>query len=279
MDTNQTGPQASFDAHPHACPHCGSGCGVADPMAQDPMAQDWAMLTELASLSMRMVRMMTLKAEAAGDLNEQEARVLDIVSRSTRRTFALKARLLADSKKTPEERAAERAERAAEAERQRLSEKRTRLELGVKSIAKRESAPSDHEKLLTDLNERLLDPRIDTAMLHEDVTTVALRVLKEVGITPKQEIWSDALMAHEISEASAALARYEAERAAGEAAMAAGEDWRVGIEFSPPPGVETKIGRFTFGPNGEVVREDPPDTPQAAWPLNVFSGRDPPDSG
>jgi hypothetical protein len=248
-------------------------------MAQDPMAQDWAMLTELASLSMRMMRMMTAKAEAAGDLNEQEARVLDIVSRSARRTFALKARLVADSRKTPEERAAERAERAAEAERQRLIENRIKVKEGARSIAQRESAPSDHEKLLTDLNERLLDPRIDTALLHEDVSTVVLRILKEMGITPKGETWSDALMAHEISEASAALARYEAERAAGEASMAAGEDWREGIEYSPPPGVETKIGRFTFGPNGEVVREDPPDTPQAAWPLNVLSGRDPPDSG
>ena len=107
-----------------------------------------------------------------------------------------------------------------------------------------------------------------------------MRMLKDLGIAPKHDTtWSEPLMAYEIHAAHAELQRYEAERAAGEAAAAAGVDWREGVEFTAPPGVETKRGRFTYGADGSVIAEDPPDPPQSAWPPGIVSGRDPPDTG
>jgi hypothetical protein len=229
MDSITTEPRLA-DAHPHACPHCGTG-GVAD-----PMPTVCAMLTELAGYSLRWMRLVTEQAEAAGGSpNHEQAVVMEIVSRSTRRTLALTAKIHADSRKTPEERAADRAERAAKAERRRLQEKMRKVERGAQAIIRRESGPSDRETLLDDLHERLLYPDVDIGLLREDVSAMVMRILQDMGVAPKREIWSDALMAHEISAANDELARYEAERAAGEAAVAAGADWREGIEYGSPP--------------------------------------------
>jgi hypothetical protein len=195
------------------------------------------------------MRLVTEQAEAAGGSpGHEQAVVMEIVSRSTRRTLALTVKILADSRKTPEERAAERAERAAKAERRRLQDKMRKVERGAAAIIKRESGPSDRENLLGDLHERLFYPDVDIALLHEDVSAIVMGVLKDMGVAPTRETWSDALMAHEITAASAELQRYEAERAAGIAAAAAGADWREGIEFSPVPEAEMTRGR------------DPPDT-------------------
>jgi signal recognition particle GTPase len=215
----------------------------------DPTPAICAMLLELAGYNVRMMRLATEQAEAAGRLGQEEAAVLDIVSRSARRTLALTARLHADSQKTPEERAAERAERAAAAQRAMLREKKEQVARSATAVIKRASGPSDHEDLLGDMRERLLHPDIDIALLREDVSTVVLRVLKEVGIAPKQATMSDALMAHEITAASTELERYEAERAAGRAAQAAGVDWRVGVEFSSwPPNQATDGGAVRGAP-------------------------------
>jgi hypothetical protein len=249
MDTNSAGPQASSDAHPHACPHCGSGGGGV----ANPMPAVCGMLLELAGFSLRWMRLVTEQAEAGpGPPTHEQAVVMEIVTRSTRRTLALTAKLHANSQKTPEERAAERAERMAKAERRRLQEKMHKVERGATAIIRRESGQSDCEHLLGDLHERLFYPDVDIALLREDVSAIVMGVLKDMGVAPKGEIWSDALMAREISAASDELARYEAERAAGIAAVAAGADWREGIEYSPVPEAET--------PSPDVPPRPPPDT-------------------
>jgi hypothetical protein len=283
VDTETPDPGLAVDPAAPACPRCGAGCGGAD-----PTGRICEMLMDLAGLGMRLVRLTTEQAEAVGRLGQEEAVVLEIVSRSTRRTLALAARLHADSKKTPEQLAAERAERAAAAERARLREKKDKVRLGAEALVKREAKPSDRESLLDDLRERLLYPDIDIALLREDVSAIMMRVLKDLRIAPKRETWSDALMAHEISASSAAIARLDAERAAGQAAADAGADWREGVEFSAPPDVETTIGRFTFGPGGQLLHEEPQDEPATEWPPDVVGGRalpdllrgrEPPDSG
>jgi hypothetical protein len=247
----------------------------------DPTAAICGMLVELAGYSVRWMRLLTEQAEAAGAPSQEQVAMMDIVSRSTRRTCALTARLHADSQKTPEERAAERAERAAAAERARLREKKKMVVQGATAILKRDSGPSDHENLLVDLHERLLDPNIDIALLHEDVGTIVLRVLKDIGIAPKQATMSVPLMAHEISAASAELERYESERAAGLAAQAAGVDWREGVEFSSWPPNQATGG-------GDAPREATRDVPQSEWPADILGdrpwpdllrGRKPPDTG
>jgi len=236
--------------HAHACPHCGAG-GAA---VADPMPAVCNMLVELASYSLRWMRLVTEQAEAAdGSPGHEQAVVMEIVSRSTRRTLALTARIHADSRKTPEERAAERAERAAKAERRRLQEKLHKVQRGAQAIITREARPSDRETLLGDLHERLLYPDVDIGLLHEDVGKIVMAVLRDMGVAPKRELWSDALMAQKISAASDELARYEAERAAGEAAMAAGKDWREGIEWGSPPAADMR-------PPAEMPRDSPLNT-------------------
>jgi len=265
-------PDPGLAVDPAPCPHCGAGGGGV----VDPTADNLALLGELAAINMRVVRIAARKVEAADDLDHGPAMVLEIASRTLRRTIALRQRLFRDSRKTPEQRDAEQARREAAAERARLSEKREKVRLSAEAMIRRESGQSDRENLFADLHERLLHPDIDIALTQQDVSTVVMRVLKDLGIAPKNEIWSDALMAYEISATHAEMTRIDAER---EAAAAAGVDWREGVEFTPPPGVETKRGRFTFGPDGAVVAEEPLEPPQSAWPPGIVSGRDPPDTG
>jgi hypothetical protein len=271
MDTAPPDPGLAVDPAA-AGRHFGAGGGVPD-----LTGALCGMLADLAGYHLRMVKLTTEQAEKAGHLGHEEAVVLEIVSRSTRRTLALMARLHAESKKTPEQLAAERAQRAAAAERALLREKKAKVERSAAAVVGREAGPSDRENLLSDLHERLLYPDIDIALLQEDVSAVVLRVLKDLKITPQQETWSDALMAYEFSAANADLARVEAERAAGQAAAAAGVDWREGVEFSAPPDVETTIGRFTFAPGGALVREGPRERPDAEWPPDILGGRPLPD--
>jgi hypothetical protein len=265
MDTAPPEPAASH------CPHCGAGC--------DPTGLLCGILTKLAGLQMRLAEMKIERLLAAGDYNADDAMAVEVVSRNVRRTAALAKRFYEDSQKTPEQRAAEAARRAAAAERALLREKKHKVAVSAEAVIKRESGPSDRENLLSDLNERLLYPDIETALLTQDVSAIVMRVLHDLGIAPKNEIWSTALMAHEIAAADAELSRFEAERKAGEAAMAAGGDWKEGVEFTPPPGVVTKRGRFTFGPDGSVIAEEPRDVPQSQWPPDIVGGRDPPDTG
>jgi hypothetical protein len=273
MDTTPPDPGLSVEPAARPCPHCGAGCGgVADPTG--PIGD---MLTELASLNLRMLRLSTEQAEAVGHLGHEDAVVHEIISRNVRRTLAMKARLYEDSKKTPEQLAAERAQRAAAAERARLRDKTATAPAAPGAAIKRESGPSDRENLLGDLRERLLHPDMEIALLQEDIGTVVMRVLRDVGIAPKNETWSLPLMAYEIAATSADFSRIEAERAAGQAAAASGVDWREGVEFSKPPDVETTTGRFTFAPGGLLSHEDPPETPESEWPPDIL-GRPPPDT-
>jgi hypothetical protein len=266
--------------HAAACPHCGTGGGSV----ADSMPAICTMLTELAGYSLRWMRVATEQMEAAGvSPGHEQAVVMEIVSRSTRRTLALAAKIVTDSQKTPEERAAERAERAARAERARLREKITKVTQGAAAVVRREAGASEREYLLSDMRERLLYPDVDTALLREDVGPIVMRVLKDVGIAPKGETWSDALMAHEISATHAEMKQIEA----GRTAPAPDVDWREGVEFSKPPDGVTKIGRFTFGPGGVLLHQDPPERPESEWPPDILErplpdllrGRKPPGTG
>jgi hypothetical protein len=125
MDTAPPDPGLAVDPAAAACPHCGAGCGGV----VDPTADNLALLGELAAINMRVVRIAARKVEAADDLDHGPAMVLEIASRTLRRTIALRQRLFRDSRKTPEQRDAEQARREAAAEKARLSEKREKVRL------------------------------------------------------------------------------------------------------------------------------------------------------
>jgi signal recognition particle GTPase len=218
----------------------------------DVTAENLAMLGVLARVGTKIIQAIGDKFDATGRISQEDAVVLEIVGRATRRTVAVRERISADSKKTPEERAAERARRAEAAEGARLDVKRDKMKRVIGRAV--DAGQSDRENLLHEMYERLLDPDVEMALTRQDVFAVVRHVCQEFGITPKNEFWSDDLLAAEIAAADADIQRYEAERAAGMAAIAAGADWREGIEFSPVPDAAAP----------------PPDAPL---------GRDPPDTG
>lgn len=267
MDTTPTGPQPASAPPPHACPHCGAGgCGVADPAADNV-----AMLGVLARIGTAIVAAIGQRFEASGGrLEQDDALVFEIVSRSVRKTIALRGRLYADSRKTPEQLAAEQVRRAEAAERARLREKRDKVGRGLRRIVDTEPGLAARENLLSDMRERLLDPDIDIALTQQDVTAIVLGICKDFGIVPRNEIWSHAALRWGISEADAQLRRDEAERAAGLAAVAAGADWREGVEFSSWPANQATAG--AAGPPAA-----PPDRPQSEWPPDILGDRPPPD--
>jgi hypothetical protein len=279
MDTAPTDPGLAVDPAP-ACPKCGGGC------VGDATTLVCAALADVVGAGQVLARRLQRKFETADDVGSGDVADYDRLARAVRRTAALYRNFSEDSQKTPEQRAAEQLRREAAqdrraeaAEQARLTAKRERVQQGAAAIVRRESEPSDREDLLSDLRERLLYPDIEDALPDQDVTTLVMRVLHDLGIAPRAEMWSAALMAHEARATHAELRRLEAERAAGEAAMAAGKDWQEGVEFTPPPGVVQKRGRFTFGPDGSVIAEEKWDVPQSEWPPDIVGGRDPPDTG
>jgi len=142
-----------------------------------------AALVEITGAGLAMVRILKRKVEAADDVAPEEVMSYELVSRSLRRTVALTKCIIDDSRKTPEQRAAEQLRREADqgrraeaAEQARLEGKRDHAKRSVAAVIKREACPSDREYLLADLHERLLHPDIDTALRREDVSAVAMRV-------------------------------------------------------------------------------------------------------
>jgi hypothetical protein len=279
MDTETPDPGLAVGPAAAACPHCGGGCGGV----ANPTALHCAALTEMIGIGLTIARLVGKRVEEMGYLAHEDAIGLEIVSRATRRTIALHKRVYEDSRKTPEQLAAERAARAAAAGQ---APPRERPEPGwptAEAIANSEPGPSDRENLLSDMHERLLPAGAEIALLPEDVSAVMLGTLKELEIVPKRETWSDALMAHEISATHAEMKQIEA----GRTAPAPDVDWREGVEFSKPPDGVTKIGRFTFGPGGVLLHQDPPERPESEWPPDILErplpdllrGRKPPGTG
>jgi len=281
-ETNPADPAPPTDAAACGCPHDGS-LAMAD-----PTAQHGAMLAELGQIGMVLARTLERQVEATGRVGAEEAALYEGVSRAVRRTVALHAKLHADSRMSEEQRAAERASRAAAAAlaslRARKDAVRRAVEDTIRADAERcQAAPGDTERLLGDLHERLLDPDIEAAFGQRDNSAIILGICKDLYITPRDEIWSDKLMEVEIPATAAALRRVAEDRLPPDGSLA--DDV---VAASPATagagGVHTKIGRFTCGPTGAVVRVDPPDEPSSDepspdWPTEILSGRDPPDAG
>ncbi len=230
------------------------------------------MLGELAGLAMAMARMLSRQVEAAGRVYPDDVGMLEDVSRVVRRTIALRMKAAADGRMTDAQRVAARmrqAEAAGRAEVRAAREAVGRgMEAGIRAeAAERGAPPSDTERLLCDMNERLLDLDIAKADTFEAKSGIILDLCKALGITPRREMWSHTLMKVRISEEAATLRRF-----------AAGlKDPGVPIERpAPPPGGYPKIGRFTFGPTGAVIAEDPHDP---EWAETLRRARKPPDSG
>jgi hypothetical protein len=200
MQSDAPDPGLSSDAaepgcgHRGCCPHCGARSG-------DPTDQNMAMLGELAEISMMLLRAVGRKVEATGEAGPADQEIIDSVGRTLRRTLAMHQRLYDDSRKTDKQREAEsfrRIDAQVSAQgRMRRDLVRRKVEAEIAAHVARQGEPGDAERLLGDMHERLLDTDIEWATTRAEISAICLDLCKGLGIAPRDEIWSDAMMAFE----------------------------------------------------------------------------------
>ena len=137
-----------------------------------------------------------------------------------------------------------------------------------------------------------------------------LGICKDLGIAPRNVIWSDALMEYEIAATKFELMRFceglkakppaaepeaavpdapAAPEAAGPADPPAAPDAPSAGPADPPaeaaPSGNRRVGSFVFGLDGAIVSVDPPGLPESEWPEDILHRplpdylRKPPDTG
>ncbi len=155
-------------------------------------ADDAAMLTELAQIGMRLVRLVEANAEARmakdpaadlGRVNQAFARI----SRSIRQTLALKAKLAEMAAKR--DAAAAKAEREQKAHVSRTYWRKMKLGRTVAETIESQSSEHDAENLLTDLRERLMEPDIEVDLTLRSMGEMVASVCDEFGLPRNREIW------------------------------------------------------------------------------------------
>ena len=227
------------------------------------------MLDELAECGMVMVRALRRKTAAAGGPDETMRKLMDGFGAGVRRTLALSQKIEDETRKTAEQRHAEslrRIEAQAMAKyRVRFTAIRKLVEDEVVAHAEQRGVPGLREQLLVDMHERLLDADIERATTQMDISAIILSICKSMGITPRKEIWSDALMAVEITRMRDDMVSAEAAREAREAAPA-----EVLVPEPQGPGEFVKIGGATFNPAGSFVCKDPPEPDESTWPEDIL---------
>lgn len=219
-----------------------------------------AMLQELAEINLAVGNALRQQAVATGQAGPHDGPVLHEVNHGLRRTVALWKKLYDDSRKTDAERHAERMCRIDAEVRSRFRATRNFVQRALAAVARAEAdergVPEQAERLTNDLYERVVDADIAQADTPEAVRAIILRLCQDAGITPRNEIWSEALMRRRISETKAEVERVIASFPPPEAAT---------TPPPPPPPKEhrvyPKIGPFTFGPTGAIIATDvePPD--------------------
>jgi hypothetical protein len=269
-------------------------CDASDEMVA-ARARHCAMLGDLAEVGMVLAGALRRQVEATGRCGPEEAASFDIISRAVRRGIALREKLLDESSMTEQERAAARAARAAAAAAARLVARREQVRVALErtieaEVRARGLGRSDRERLLCDLHERLGDPDIARAFTEADNRAIIEGICKDLEITPRKETWSIRAMEIGVADTAAELRRVAAQFSASAAAAAAVADRAVRSDApaEEPPAASCvtltpeglrKIGRFTFGPDGSVVAEEPMEPGIGEWAKQYQRKRDPPDTG
>jgi hypothetical protein len=155
-------------------------------------ADDAEMLTELAGIGMRLVRLVETNVEAklaqdsAADLGRVD-QIFARLSRSIRQTLALKAKLAEMRRKRGA--ATETEMRQSQAAEARQRWRKARVERAVAETI--EAGRGDAENLLSDLYERLLDPDIEADLAMGSIGEMVAGLCDDLGIKPDREIWKD----------------------------------------------------------------------------------------
>jgi hypothetical protein len=252
----------------------------------ETLAEQCAMLDELAGIATTVARTMGRQIEAAGRAEPAEAMALAEIIRAARRTIALRNKIVADSQLTGAEIAAALLHREAARAAAHLRVRKTQVRATLEELIEADAAahgtpPAEAERLVREVRERLLDADIERAFGVEDNSAIILGICKTLGITPRREIWSHRLMQTEISATAAKLRDFETGlHDPGGPGSATGSlpPTSAGLGNGPGPGGSyPKIGRFNFDATGAIASVDPPDEPVPYW--LPAEARKPPDSG
>lgn len=198
------------------------------------------MLSEFAEITMLLARAVGRRIAETGHAGQAEKDMLDEVGKSLRRTLALRKRFYDDSLRTAEQRHAEnlrRIEVQARAQfRVRKAAVQRVIEDEIRLHVERTGMPGDAERLLSDMHERLFDADIARASTKRDFDAICLSICKSLGITPRDDTWSDALMASETHLTLMEMREAIAEREAREVDPPESE-WHPDVLNRPPADV------------------------------------------
>jgi hypothetical protein len=215
-----------------------------------------AILAELNEILLAVGRAVRQRV-TAGSVSEIEMAMVNDVARGVRRTVALRQKLFEDSGRTEAERRADRLRRIDAEMRARLRQRRdhvlSAVDAEIRAYAERRGMPGEAERLMADLRERVVDADIARADTPEAVNALILGLCKDMEITPRNEIWSLALMRHEVSATKQEIDRVVASFPPLEEVMKPPPP-----REKPAPRVYPKIGPFTFGPTGEIIHSEVP---------------------
>jgi hypothetical protein len=279
----------------------GGGCVPSDEVAA-ARARHCVMLNDLAEVGMVLAGALRRQVETTGQCGPDEAASYEIIYRAVRRGIALRDKLLDESGLSEEARAAARAARDAVATERRLVVRRNQVRRAVErtievEVKVRGLGRSDRERLLADLHERLADPDIERALTRAEYRAIIEGICKDLEITPRKETWSDRALVAGIADTAAELQRVAEQFSPSAAAAAdlaacadappdaapeeAPEEAPAGSPAAAADGAAPlrKIGRFTFGPGGAVVAEEPMEPGFGDWAKAYQHQRDPPDTG
>ena len=250
-------------AHCRACPQCGAGA-LPDAVTQDNLDA----LAVLRDLGVLMLQTTHRKVAATGEVTDGDRAVLVDAGRSVRQTTSVIHKINGDAKKTPAQRHEENLRRIDAQENARFRLRRATLQRAIEGEIEAEVArrgvPGDRENLLADMHERLLDPSIDRADTPMEISAILLRICQGMGITPRNEIWSDALMQYEIHRTNEQVRNAVAAHTPPEGVVPT-----VPVPEPQGPGEEVKIGSVTFNPDGSFKCRDF-DPPEEDWPEDIL---------
>jgi hypothetical protein len=240
-----------------APPAAAADTAQADP-ARERTERRIRRLAQLAEIGLDLADMLRQQARAAKWFGTEGPQMFACLARAVRQTTALEERLDADARAREQQGVAEQARRAAGAERTRKRQKAQVRRL-VEAAIKSDADPSDAERLLVDLHERLDDPDIEAEFGNRSIGEIVAGICQDLGVTTTMSQWPDEWLGPD-----------EAPSATGDGAAlnpalsrSAGE----GVKQSPPPGPG-----FDAGPGDTVDTGSPP----AARPPRAATGNDPP---
>jgi len=218
----------------HTLPSDAPADAAAIPRPQDDgcvsaerTARHIRMLEDVAEIAVEMTLQVQTQARAANWVDEKDAYMLDIFTRSLRRSLALAEKIAEDARKRAAGEAAEPAHPDAPRNRPAPSDDKTAERQAARELA----GPSDAEYPLDDLRVRLDEPEIEDELGNRPIRETVAAICKDLRITRDLSDFPEAATAH--ADPGEADARQTGEAAARAPPAAAGGPLSPRLPQSP----------------------------------------------